>query len=88
MRHRAPNGASIIGRLVLIPMLFFAGLWWPREFMPALLRDVSDYIPLGAAAEAIQDSMRGPFRPAAPLLVLTGYAVLFGVLAMRFFRWE
>jgi ABC-2 type transport system permease protein len=56
--------------------------------MPAVLRDVSDYIPLGAAVEAIQDSMRGPFPPAAPLLVLTGYAVLFGFLAMRFFRWE
>jgi hypothetical protein len=32
--------------------------------------------------------MRGSFPPAAPLLVLTGYAVLFGFLAMRFFRWE
>jgi hypothetical protein len=38
--------------------------------------------------EAIQDSMRGPFPPAAPLLVLTGYAVLFGFLAAHFFRWE
>jgi ABC-2 type transport system permease protein len=85
---RTASGASVIGRLVLIPMLFFAGLWWPRELMPAVLRDVSDYIPLGAAVEAIQDSMRGPFPPAAPLLVLTGYAVLFGFLAMRFFRWE
>ena len=85
---RTANGASVIGRLVLIPMLFFAGLWWPRELMPALLRDVSDGIPLGAAVEAIQDSMRGPFPPAAPLLVLAGYAVLFGFLAVRFFRWE
>jgi ABC-2 type transport system permease protein len=85
---RTSNGASVIGRLVLIPMLFFAGLWWPRELMPAVLRDVSDYIPLGAAVEAIQDSMRGPFPPAAPLLVLTGYAVLFAFLAKRFFRWE
>ena len=85
---RTANGASVIGRLVLIPMLFFAGLWWPRELMPAVLRDVSDVIPLGAAVEAIQDSMRGAFPPAAPLLVLTGWAVLFGFLAMRFFRWE
>jgi ABC-2 type transport system permease protein len=85
---RTSNGASVIGRLVLIPMLFFAGLWWPRELMPTVLRDVSDYIPLGAAVEAIQDSMRGPFPPAAPLLVLTGYAVLFGFLAKCFFRWE
>jgi ABC-2 type transport system permease protein len=85
---RTSNGASVIGRLVLIPMLFFAGLWWPRELMPTVLRDVSDYIPLGAAVEAIQDSMRGPFPPATPLLVLTGYALLFGFLAKRFFRWE
>jgi ABC-2 type transport system permease protein len=85
---RTANGASVIGRLVLIPMLFFAGLWWPRELMPAVLRDVSDVVPLGAAVAAIQDSMRGSFPPAAPLLVLTGWAVLFGFLAMRFFRWE
>ena len=85
---RTANGASVIGRLVLIPMLFFAGLWRPRELMSAVLRDVSDVIPLGAAVEAIQDSMRGAFPPAAPLLVLTGWAVLFGFLAMRFFRWE
>jgi hypothetical protein len=59
--------------------------------VPTVLRDVSDYIPLGAAVEAIQDSMRGPFPPvsgSAPRLALTGYAVLFGFLAMRFFRWE
>ena len=85
---RTTNGASVIGRLVLIPMLFFAGLWWPRELMPPLLRDVSDVVPLGAAVEAVQDSMRGPFPPAAPLLVLAGWAVLFGFLAMRLFRWE
>lgn len=85
---RTANGAAVIGRLALFPMLFFAGLWWPRELMPAVLRDVSDYVPLGAAVEAIQDSMRGPFPPAAPLAVLAGYAVLFSFLAMRFFRWE
>ena len=49
------------------------------------LRDV---VPLGTAVEAIQDSMRGPVPPAAPLLVLTGWVVLFGFPAMRLFRWE
>jgi hypothetical protein len=32
--------------------------------------------------------MRGPFPSAAPLLVLTGYAVLCSFLARRFFGWE
>jgi hypothetical protein len=32
--------------------------------------------------------MQGQFPPAEPLLVLAGYAVVFSLLARRFFRWE
>ena len=85
---KTATGASVIGRLVFFPMIFFAGLWWPRELMPGALQAVSDYTPLGAAAEAIQDSMQGQFPPVAPLAVLAAYAVLFGFLAKRLFRWE
>ena len=69
-------------------MMFFAGLWLPRELMPAVLLDISNYTPLGAAVEAMQDSMLGGTLPAAPLLVLAAYALVFGFLARRFFRWE
>jgi ABC-2 type transport system permease protein len=56
--------------------------------MPGVLVDIGNYTPLGAAVEAIQDSMLKGFPPAAPLLVLAAYAVAFGFLAQRFFRWE
>ena len=85
---RTATGASVIGRLVFFPMIFFAGLWWPRELMPGVLQGVSSFTPLGAAVEAMQDSMQGQFPPALPLLVLAAYAVVFGFLAKRFFRWE
>ena len=85
---RTANAASVLGRLVFFPLIFFAGLWLPRALMPALLLDISNYTPLGAAVEAIQDSMLTGFPPAAPLLVLTAYAAVFGFLARRFFRWE
>ena len=68
--------------------MFFAGLWLPRALMPGVLQGISDYTALGAAVETIQDSMQGQFPPAVPLLVLAGYAVVFGYLARRFFRWE
>jgi len=68
--------------------MFFAGLWLPRALMPAVLQDISNYTPLGAVVEAIQDSMQTGFPPAAPLLVLAAYALVFGFLARRFFRWE
>jgi ABC-2 type transport system permease protein len=85
---RTANGASVIGRLAFFPMMFFAGLWLPRALMPDVLLTISNYTPLGAAVEAIQDSMLQGFPPVAPLLVLAGYALVFGFLARRFFRWE
>lgn len=85
---RTANAASVIGRLVFFPMMFFAGLWLPRALMPGVLVDISNYTPLGAAVEAIQYSMLGGFPPLAPLLVLAAYAVVFGYLARRCFRWE
>ena len=85
---RTANGASVIGRLAFFPLMFFAGLWLPRALMPGVLLDISNYTPLGAAVEAVQDSMLQGFPPAAPLLVLAGYAAVFGFLARRFFRWE
>jgi ABC-2 type transport system permease protein len=85
---RTANAASVIGRLAFFPLMFFAGLWLPRALMPNLLADISNYTPLGAAVQAIQDSILQGFPPAAPLLVLAGYALVFSFLAKRFFRWE
>jgi ABC-2 type transport system permease protein len=85
---RTSGSVNIIGRLVFFPLMFFAGLWLPRAVMPAGLRDVSNYTPVGAAVEAIQDSMQTGFPPVAPLLVLAAYVIVFGFLAKRLFRWE
>ena len=51
-------------------------------------RDVSDYTPLGASVQAIQDSVQGTFPPAAALLTMAAYTIMFGYLAVRTFRWE
>lgn len=85
---RTASSVNVIGRLTLIPLMFFAGLWLPRALMPGVLQNISNYTPLGAAVEAIQDSMQTGFPPAVPLLVLVAYALVFGSLARRFFRWE
>ena len=85
---RTANGANVIGRLVFFPLMFFAGLWLPRALMPGVLVDISNYTPVGAAVQAMQASMLQGFPPAAPLLVLVAYALVFAFLARRFFRWE
>ena len=49
---------------VYLPLLFFSGLWIPIAQMPGVLQHISTCTPVGAAVQAIQDSMRGTFpRP-------------------------
>jgi hypothetical protein len=86
----APTGraAGVIGTMLFFPLMFFAGLWIPRATMPASLREVSDLTPLGAAVQALQDSLHGSWPHPSALTVLAGYAVVFTVAAARFFRWD
>jgi ABC-2 type transport system permease protein len=85
---RTATAVNVIGRVTFFPLMFFAGLWLPRALMPGALLDISNYTPLGAMVQAVQASMKTGFPPVAPLLVLAAYAVVFGYLARRFFRWE
>ena len=84
-----PNIVSV-GTIVWLSseLMFFAGLWIPREAMGDTLRAVSDATPLGAGVGALQDAMAGTFPAAGHLLVLAAYAVAGGLLATRLFRWE
>jgi ABC-2 type transport system permease protein len=85
---RTPGAARGIMGAVFYPLLFFAGLWYPVQLLPGVLQDISHYSPLGATVEAIGASWAVGFPPARPLLVLVAYALVFGFLARRLFRWE
>lgn len=80
--------ATGIGMLVYFPMLFFAGVWTPGPVMPEGLRRISDFTPLGAASNAMQDAWTGTFPSALHLAVMAGYLLVAGALAARLFRWE
>jgi ABC-2 type transport system permease protein len=86
----ARNGrvAAAAGAMLFLPLMFFAGLWTPQATMSPALRRVGDDTPLGAAVSALQHSMAGQWPTTASLAVLLGYALVFGVLAWRLFRWE
>jgi ABC-2 type transport system ATP-binding protein len=85
---RTTAGASGLAALVLYPMMFFAGLFTPLPVLPAIVTQIGEWTPLGAAVQALQDAMRTGFPPARFLLVLAGYALLTGMLAIRYFKWE
>jgi ABC-2 type transport system permease protein len=87
----ARNGrvAAAAGAMLFLPLMFFAGLWTPQA------TDVRR----GCAASATTRPWARPSPPCstawpasgrttASLAVLAGYALVFGVLAWRLFRWE
>jgi ABC-2 type transport system permease protein len=83
-----PRTVGLLAAVCFVPLMFFAGLFFPRAEMPRALLDVSNFTPLGAAVQAIQSALMNGFPSISPLLVLPAYAVIFGALAVRFFRWE
>lgn len=86
----APSGraAGAIGAVLFFPMMFFAGLWIPRATMPHVLQQTSDYTPLGAAVQALQDSTAGHWPATTALAMLTLYTITFAATAAKLFRWQ
>ena len=86
----APSGraANAIGAILFYPLVFFAGLFLPIATMPPLLRHISHATPLGAAVQAMQDATDGHWPHPMSLLTMAAYAVAFGAVAVKWFRWE
>lgn len=86
----APSGkaGNAVGTALYFPLMFFGGLWIPREAMPDWLRSVGDFTPLGAGAQAMRDATDGTWPQLVHLVVIVAYGVAFGGAAAKLFRWE
>jgi ABC-2 type transport system permease protein len=82
-----PQAVGIVGTILFYSLLFFAGLWTPKQNMAPVLQHIGNYTLLGAAVQAMDAALQGHFPPTRALLVMAAYAVVFGVLAIRLFRW-
>lgn len=74
--------------LLLTPMMFLSGVFFPRDQLPPWLRLVSDWLPLTHAVELVRPMFldRWPAAPLPHLLALVGYAVLAFWLALGLTR--
>lgn len=88
---KTPESANLLGSAVHFPMMFLAGTFWPREFMPEFIQPVIALLPLTPLVEAMRAvAARGesavPYLPGLAYLGAWGVAA-FAVAAWRF-RWE
>ena len=72
--------------MLFFPLMYFAGLWTPQ--LSATARHIGQFTPLGAATQALDDSMNGGWPHPAALAVLGVCAIACAVAAARLFRWE
>jgi ABC-2 type transport system permease protein len=88
---KTPEAASAIANLIVLPMAFLSGSFFPLDDAPAWLRTVSQVFPLKHLNEAMLDVMvRGEGAGSAlPAIgVLLGFALVVGAIASLLFRWD
>ncbi|MEV1005826.1 ABC transporter permease [Streptomyces sp. NPDC049881] len=86
--EEAANGAL---QVVVLPMAFLAGSFFPTDMMPGWLRAVSNVLPLKHLNEAVMDvlSRDGGWGEALPTMGgLLLFAAVLTAVAARFFRWD
>lgn len=78
---------ALIGAL-FYPLLFFAGLWVQPAMVGNPLQSIMYYSPAGAAVRSLLYSLFNQPPPYLELVAMVAYSILFGVLAVRYFRWQ
>ncbi|RIJ71216.1 ABC transporter permease [Nakamurella silvestris] len=80
--------AAGFGSMLFFVMQFFAGLWIQRPVMPDWMRNISDFTPSGAAAQALTDTSAGHWPRLLHVVVLIVWGVAATTFAVRRFSWE
>lgn len=88
---RTPASARAVTTLAVLMMVMLGGAWVPAFIFPQWLQQASKAVPVRWSVDGL-DAMTwrglGFSGAVVPILVLLGFAALFGVVAARRFRWE
>jgi ABC-2 type transport system permease protein len=88
---KTPEAASAIANLIVLPMAFLSGSFFPTDTAPAWLRTVSQVFPLKHLNDAMLDVMvrgQGPASILPAIGILLGFAVVVSALATFLFSWD
>ncbi|MGH3544840.1 MAG: ABC transporter permease, partial [Mycobacteriales bacterium] len=88
---KTAEGASGVSNLIVLPMAFLSGAFFPLDDAPAWLRTVSEIFPLKHLVESTREVLvRGgdlvSILPAAGLLL--AFAAVAAAIAVKLFRWD
>jgi ABC-2 type transport system permease protein len=90
-RVNTEDATAALSNLIVLPMTFLGGVFFPLDAAPAPIRVIAHFLPLTYLAEGLQDvAVRGhSFTSTLPNLgVLALFAAVLAALALRLFRWQ
>ncbi|USX51323.1 ABC transporter permease [Lentzea sp. HUAS12] len=88
---KTEEAASAAANIVVLPMAFLSGTFFPVDQAPAWLQAVSKAFPLRHMNDGMLDVLvrgKGIEALAVPAAVLVGFSLVVGFLASRVFKWE
>lgn len=83
--------AAPLGNIIVFPMMFLTGVFFPRFLMPEWLQNVTTYMPLTPVidgARLIATEGKGLLDLGPQFAVLGVWLVIIYIIAFRVFRWE
>lgn len=88
---KTSEGASGLGNLIVMPMAFASGSFFPLDQSPVWLQTISKISPLTYINEALLSVMvrgNGPGSVVVPIAVLLAFTIVFAALAWKLFKWD
>jgi len=88
---KTPEAATAIANLIVLPMAFLSGAFFPLEGAPAWLQTISKFLPLRHLVDGMQAVMvrgQGPADVLPQLGILLAFAGVVSAIAVALFRWE
>lgn len=83
--------AAPLSNLIAFPLMFLSGVFFPRFLMPDWLQDVSYFLPLTPIIDGLRQIMTEGVTLldlGSELALITAWAVVVYLIAIRIFRWE
>ena len=80
-----------LGNIIVFPMMFLSGVFFPRFLMPTWLQSITTYIPMTPiidGARLIATEGKSLFALGSQLAIMAVWTVIIYAIAFRVFRWE
>lgn len=84
------RSATVVGMVILYPMLFLSGAGFPRELLPETIKQIANFLPLTYVVTLLRGLWVGdPWsKHLTDVLVLTVILIIGLLISTKTFRWE